>query len=198
MSKLQLYLSQTTQRRMVFIWLEQCCNPWLAPAGDTTNWPHHPAIKNMTFNPVSIDQLTCLHYHPGQQWDGAEQPTASSHLQLQHNQREHCSDAWQAAWPSPGTDNLQHKVLSSSVQLSSLQHHLLLTGILCCQRNTKCRPPSIIHWFTETGCLLLLRGKDRGNKTLRRKTRCMLSIQAARILRTVKPWKLPLNWVAPN
>ena len=129
MSKSQLYPSQTAQRRTIFIWLEQCCNPWSAPAGDRTNRRNHSAIKTMTFNPVSTGQLTCLHYHPAQQWDGAEQPTASSHLQLQHNQREHCSDAWQAAWPSPRTDHLQHKVLSSSVRLSSLQHHLLLTRI---------------------------------------------------------------------
>lgn len=109
------------------------------------NWLHHSAIKTMTFNLVSTGQLTCLHYHPGQQWDGAEQPTASSHLRLQHNQREHCSDAWQAAWPSPGIDHLQNKVFPSSA-LSTLQHLLPWAGICAAKKHTKCRAPSIIHW----------------------------------------------------
>lgn len=112
-SQLQLYFYQIVHQRTIFTWLEQCCNSWSSRTGDRTNSLHHSATKNMTFGPVSIGQLTCLHYRPGQQWDGAEPPTASSHLQLQHNQREHCSDAWQAAWPSPGTDHLQHKTLSS-------------------------------------------------------------------------------------
>lgn len=130
MSKSQLYLSQIAERRAVFIWLEQWCHWWLAPVRDRTNWLYHSALKSIGFNPVSaVWSLTCLHYHPGQQWDGAELPTASSHLQLQHNRREHCSDAWQAAWPSPGTEHLQHKILSASAQLFSMEHHLLLTGI---------------------------------------------------------------------
>lgn len=109
MSKSQLYLSQIAERKAVFIWLEQWCHWWLAPVRDRTNWLHHSALKPISFNQVQCGQLTCLHYHPGQRWDGAELPTASSHLQLRHNRREHCSDDWQAAWPSPGTEHLQNK-----------------------------------------------------------------------------------------
>lgn len=109
---------------------------------DRTNWLHLSALKPIIVSTQQLQcgQLTCPHYHPGQQWDGAELPTASSHLQLRHNQRGRCSGAWRAAWPSPGTEHLQDKVSSSSAWLFSLEHHVRLTGICA---------PSIIHCFTE-------------------------------------------------
>lgn len=122
-SKSQLHFSQTAERGNGAIsdW-----HPWGTEQTDYTILPSNPLVSTQQ---AQCGQLTCPHYHPGQRWDGAELPAASSHLQLRRNRRERCSGAWQAAWPSPGTEHLQHKVSSSSARLFSLEHHLLLTGI---------------------------------------------------------------------
>lgn len=115
-------------------------------------WDKPTAIEEVAFKPASRapcqQWLTCLRYHPGQRWGGAERPTASSHLRLQRSQREHCNGAWQAASPSPGRDHLQGKVWSPSARLSSLQHLPLLAGVCAATEIQSANPKHylLIRW----------------------------------------------------